>query len=69
MLNYKNFVASYQAKKGNDYIIMQTHPFYWGANAKSNAYRIFKDQINYLLMNGARFMTTGEYYDYVNAQN
>lgn len=60
-LDYRNFVKAYQAAKSKDYLILQTHPAQWGQDAKSTHYKIFKDQIDYLIMQGARFMTGSEY--------
>ena len=62
-LVYKSFVAAYEeaAAKNPDYIVMQSHPLMWGSDENSIHFKIFKDQIDYMLSRGARFMTANEY--------
>ena len=61
-LDYQKFVASFTANKDKPYLLMQTHPLMWAMSKNDTQYKIFKDQINYLISQGVTFMTPDEYY-------
>lgn len=61
MLDYKNFVKEYEANKNKAYLVLQGHPGCWATDASSTHFKIFRDQIDYLIANGAVFMTATDY--------
>lgn len=61
-MDYQKFVASFTANKDKPYLLMQTHPLMWAMSKNDTQYKIFKDQINYLISQGVTFMTPDEYY-------
>lgn len=61
-LDYQKFVESFEANKDKPYVLMQTHPLMWASDKADTQYKIFQDQIEYLIAQGVTFMTPSEYY-------
>ena len=59
------FIENFNARRGYDYMVIQTHPCSWDTNADYDSWSEFKKCIEYMKDNGAVFMTPTQYYNYI----